>query len=409
VVRNRLRGGSRVNGSSKGDGLGAKSPEFRILHVISGLRTGGAEMMLLKLIASSPCEFEHRVISLADGGPIRDRIRDLGIPVVEVGLERGLLRLLKMPQILRAAAKWRPNVIQGWMYHGSLFASLIALTSGRLSLLAWNIRQTLYSLRDEKMMTRLVIMACAAVSRMPRLIIYNTVVGRSQHAALGFDDRRGIVIANGFETGTFTPDSVQRFATRASLQIPQDATVIGIVARYHPMKDHATFLRACSLAAPAIENCRFIVVGKGCDSENEALVKLAKRVGIESQLFLLGERDDLHKIYPALDVFCLTSAWGEGFPNAVGEAMSCGLPCVVTDVGDCGYVVGGHGVVVPPRRPDLIASAIVRLTGVLEFEREQAATAARRRIQEQFKIESIADAYFKNYRLMIGRQSRVVG
>jgi glycosyltransferase involved in cell wall biosynthesis len=121
------------------------------------------------------------------------------------------------------------------------------------------------------------------------------------------------------------------------------------------MKDHETFLRAAALFSHHDPDARFVLCGAGCGPDSETMRPLIESLGLADRVLLLGERTDLHNIYPAFDVLSQSSAYGEGLPNVVIEAMACGVPCVATDVGDSRDVIGETGLVLPPRDPQALA------------------------------------------------------
>ena len=125
-------------------------------------------------------------------------------------------------------------------------------------------------------------------------------------------------------------------------------------------------------------------------------------MGVRGNVRLLGPRTDIPAIAAALDVGVLSSAYGEGFPNVVGEAMACGVPCVVTDTGDSAAVVGDSGVVVPPRDPRALAGGVLRLLGLPAAERAALGAVARRRIEEQYSLGAVAARYQTLYRDLVG-------
>jgi glycosyltransferase involved in cell wall biosynthesis len=189
-----------------------------------------------------------------------------------------------------------------------------------------------------------------------------------------------------------------RRQVRAELRIADDVVLIGLVARYHPMKDHASFLRAAGLVARAHPAVRFLLVGKGLTVEEPKLLKIIGEQHLHGCIFLLGERSDIPRLTASLDIACSASAWGEGFSNSIGEAMACGVPCVVTDVGDSSHIVGDTGLSVPPRDPDALARAIGRLIEAGPEHRRHLGAAARRRIEDGFSIPAIARCYEDLYR-----------
>ncbi|HEY6970725.1 MAG TPA: glycosyltransferase [Candidatus Angelobacter sp.] len=372
---------------------------MRILHVITDLSTGGAEMMLLKLLSAGTREWESHVISLGGQGTIGPRIAKLGVDVSSLGLRGAALNPFRALAIKPITKKFRPSLIVGWMYHGNVAASLARLWTPQRPPVIWNIRQTLYDISNERRRTAAIIRLSASMSRHPAAIVYNSRISAQQHQDFGYRAAKQIVIPNGFDLEVFRPDAHARKEVRDELGLPADAVLVGLIARYHPMKDHAGFLQAAANVARQHSNVYFVLVGNGVTKEQPELAKIAAAQQLQHAL-LLGERSDLPRITAALDIACSSSAWGEGFSNAVGEAMACGVPCVVTDIGDSGFIIGDTGVVVRPRSPQALADAISRLIVAGAERRQQLGAAARLRVETEFSLASITCRFAELYRVI---------
>jgi glycosyltransferase involved in cell wall biosynthesis len=363
----------------------------RIMHVITGLHTGGAEMMLWKLLSLSHAHHSQAVVSLMDEGTIGARIAGLNVPVYSLGLRAAAPSPVRALSIRSLTHLFNPDLILGWMYHGNLMASFAGLVSPGKPPVLWGIR---HALDDLALRRRPVVKLGAFFSRQPAAIIYNSAIGAQQHAAFGFHTAQQVVIPNGFDCQSFHPDPASRREVRKELALEEDATLIGLVARYHPMKDHAGFLRAAALVAREHPSARFALIGRGT-REQPALQALVAEFGLEDRVFLLGERPDMPRITAALDIACSGSAWGEGFSNAIGEAMACGVPCVVTEVGDSPYLVGQTGLCVPPSQPEALARAICQLISAGPEYRQQLGAAARRRVEDNFSLPAVVCRFEK--------------
>ncbi len=354
----------------------------RILHMISSLGVGGAESMLVKLVCGMDRDrFENQIISLKGDGPLGKPLAAAGIPV-----HHGFGSLVHVPR------RFQPDWIQGWMVHANL-ASLFSKAFVANAKVAWNCRHTLDDLSMEKARTRGLIRLSARLSNGADVIVHNSVAGAEDHEAIGYPREKRRVIPNGFQTETFQPNEQARRAFREKLGVPDDAILIGNVARFHAMKDQGQLLRALPGLPP---NCWAVIVGRGVD-ESEELLELAAREGIRDRVRLVGQQSDASKVYPALDLFCLCSRAVEGFPNVVGEAMSCGVPCVVTDVGDAALVIGETGIVVPPRDTDALAAALREMIIKLGSEGSELREACRARIESEFSLAKVIAEYERLY------------
>lgn len=349
---------------------------MRVLHIITGLSTGGAETMLRKVLAAMDrSRFEPCVISLLGGGRIGDEIRALGVPVFELGMRRVLPSPAAAYRLLRVVRQFHPEILQGWMYHGNLAAWLARNTAARDAVLLWNIRQSLYDLAREKLVARAVIRFCAWASASVDCILNNSETARSQHEAIGYCDAVGETIPNGFETEIFRPDPAARATLLTELGASESAVLIGLIARYHPMKDHANFLAAAARLALRYPGAHFVLAGTDVDTRDQTLTKAIAAAGLEGRVHLLGERADVAALTAGLDI--ASSSWGEAFPNVLGEAMSCGVPCVATGVGDAAAIVGDTGRIVPPRDPEALAAAWADLVELGGNERRRLGERAR--------------------------------
>jgi glycosyltransferase involved in cell wall biosynthesis len=366
---------------------------MRVMHVITGLSTGGAETMLLKLLSAASGSMEHVVVSLGEEGTIGPRIAALGVPVHCLGLRRNAPNPFRALSILPLARRIGPQLIQGWMYHGNLMASMAALALRHKPPVLWNIRQTVYDLRRERWLTAKFIRLGARLSSRPAAIIYNSQTSATQHESLGYGAEKRVIIPNGFDCQLLRPDEAARKAVRTELGIADDTVLVGLVARYHPMKDHVGFLQAAAMIARSYPQTRFVLAGAGVSSTQPELVKAIQQNELWDCVMLLGERSDIPRLNNAFDIGCSASAWGEGFSNSIGEAMACGVPCAVTDVGDSAYIVADTGLVAPPRAPEALAKAIAGLIEIGRSGRQQLGTKARQRIETEFSLPAIVRRY----------------
>jgi glycosyltransferase involved in cell wall biosynthesis len=372
---------------------------LRVLVFSTGLGTGGAERMLVKLAAElhgRGCEFA--VVSLLDSGTQGEPLRRLGAPVEEMHM-RQPTALARLPLRLRQAARrFAPDVIQGWMYHGNLAATIARRLAGSQARLFWGVRQSFYGMTQERPLTRLVIRANAALCATADAVIYNSALSMKQHAEAGFAAARGVVVPNGFDTARFRPDVAAREATRALLDLPRRAEVVGLVARDHPMKDHAGFFAAAAVVAKSRPDAVFVLAGTGIEAANGRIASLIREAGLGERVRLLGEVREVEHLLPAFDVAVLSSAWGEAFPNVLGEAMACGVPCVSTDVGDAAAIVGEAGQIVPREDSGRLAAAIVDVLGLGAQGRSALGEAGRRRVEAKFSLAAVAAQYLALYR-----------
>jgi len=371
-----------------------------IVHILSALKVGGAEMALHNLLNGGLCaDFDNQIVALSSEGAMRERFGKLGIPVSTLAMDGrpSLSGLFKLRDIIR---RLQPDLIQGWMYHGNLAATLARSMSGKRVGLVWNIRHSLAEISHEKISTRQIIRLNRFFSGSPSTLLYNSQISRQQHEAFGFKGNKGKVIPNGIDLERFRFSANSRQRIREELAIPVDALVVGHVARYHPMKDHVNFLQAALSVTTHYSNIYFVLIGRDVLLNNSDLASLIPD-SLRHQFHFLGERADVHELMSAMDLASSSSSYGEAFPNVVGEAMAASLPCVVTDVGDSAYIVGETGVVVPPRDSDALAAGIKSLLALPQLERQELGEKARQRIEDNFALAAIVKQYSTLYKTKI--------
>lgn len=364
---------------------------MKILHVISGLGTGGAERMLQRIVtAEADTSITHEVICLGQGGDIAGSLLTHG---VQVSILNGKGRLSAPRVLLQAediAKNYKPDVIQGWMYDGNMAASWLGWKTNIPCL--WNVRHSIADIKREKLDLRLAVYLGSLICSSADAIIYNSKIAANQHKKLGFCAEKQIVIPNGFDINTLKPGETDRARIRQELSVSNDAWLVGMIARYHPMKDHTMFLNAALSVCENNNNVYFLLAGKGVDAENSQLMSTIENSGFASRFRFLGERRDVVAIHSALDLAVSSSAWGEGFSNVLGEAMSAGVPCIATDVGDAEYILGSTGMVVPPENKEKMAGAIEQMLSD-KSKLKDMGRAARERIVENFSLDHVLDKY----------------
>ena len=354
--------------------------------------------MLRKLVSQlSRDDYDLEVISLTDIGPIGCEIAKLGIPVRALGMKRGLPN----PIFIFRLAKWlrnsSPDIVQTWMYHADLIGGLAAIFAGRIPVI-WGVRQSQLDPEKSRRTTIWIARICAVLSRVvPERIVCCSYIARDVHQALGYAKDKLLVIPNGFDLEQFKPDQNLRERARNELGIDATARVVGMVARFDAQKDHKMLIDAARLLHKEIAGTHFVLCGKDIEWENEELAKWIDTAGLRSYFHLLGERSGTELLLPAFDVSCLSSAFGEGFPNVVGEAMACEIPCVATNVGDSAQIIGDTGVTVAPRDAKAFANGLKRLLSLTPYERACLGKAARVRIAENFELKIIARNFEKLY------------
>ncbi len=371
--------------------MDATAKPLRLVHLITSLQVGGAQAHLVKTVSRFRTDrIASTVISLVPGGRMAQELKAAGVSVLSLGMRPGWPGPLGFLRLVFLLRRLRPHVVQTYLYHADLVGFLAARAAG-VPAIFWNVRQSSMEFSRYGRTTGLTARLCARLSPRVDRILVNSRAGLAAHALLGYDPERMVVIPNGFELSRFRPHPPSSGEVRQELGLGPRARLVGMLARFDPQKDHETFLHAAGLLQARHPDAFFLLAGKGVTPDNPAFARLVAAAPVDPErLRLLGERPDPPRLLAALEVYVSSSAFGEGFANAIGEAMACGVPCVVTDVGDSADIVGDTGLVVPPRRPQGLAHALDAALSWPEVSRAARGVAARARIRENFDIDRIA-------------------
>lgn len=364
-----------------------------VTHVITGLDDGGAEAILWALVSHDD-QSRHRIISLTGEGKYGALLRASGFDVQSFAFKSLLHAVRDAIRIERSVAAARPDVIQTWMYHADLIGGIIGYRLGVP--VVWGVHNTTLSLSSSSRATRWIRTACALLSsRIPSRIVCCAAAAKQEHVRAGYDPGRMVLVRNGYDLRRFAPLPVLRQQLRSSVGVQDDVPLIGIVGRFHPQKDYATGFAALGSIARRGLAFKVAAAGTGMSSENSELQSIVLREGLKDRVTLLGRRNDIEFVYSAFDVLLLCSSSGEASPNVVAEAMSCGTPCIVTDVGDAAFIVGETGWVAPPSDPVALAGQIEQAVRVwrdaVAWETRKA--AARARIVEHLSLDRMIEGY----------------
>ncbi len=353
--------------------------------------------MLSKLLsAMDPGLIESRVLSLTSLGAVGPLMQERGVRVDALGLSRGIPDPRALFRVARCLRAWKPDLIHTWMYHADLIGGLSARIAWPAPVV-WCVRHGHPDSSTDKLTTIATARACSLLSRiLPRKIIFCSEESRRNHQRLGYAGDRATVIPNGFNIDEFRPRPEERARLRVELDLPPETEIIGCVARFDPIKDHPTLLRAARILLMSRPGARMLLCGRDVTWENARLVSWLREAGLARSFVLMGQRRDVSRILPALDLVTLSSVI-EGFPNVIGEAMAAGIPCVVTDVGDSAYLLGDTGRVVPPRQPEALAAAWLSLLEAGPEVRRRLGAQARTRIEQNFTLEVVTRKYSQVY------------
>lgn len=375
---------------------------MHIAFIITGLSTGGAETMLLKLLERlDRTRFSPHVISLTTLGEIGPHIAALGIPVEAMGMQPGLPSPIAFLRLVRQIRRMKPDVVHTWLYHADLLGGLAARLAG-VSVIGWCIRNSNLDKDKTRFSTRAVVGLCARLSTwVPSKILSCSEEARQVHVALGYAAEKMQVVPNGFDLARFKPDGDARSAVRAELGLAASTTLVGLIARFDPQKNHAGFFEAASMLHQQMPHVHFVLAGHGIERNNAVLMQAINKAGMLTNTHLLGLRNDMPRLMAALDVLVSSSSYGEAFPNVLGEAMACGVPCAVTDVGDSADIVGDTGRVVASGDMINLAAALAELLALPPPQKTALGERARARVADHFEIGKVVSQYESFYEQLL--------
>ena len=354
---------------------------MKVILLARSLERAGMERQLVELAKGlKAAGWTVQVWVFYGGGNLAQELDEATVPWRALGKSSRWDLFTFLWRMIGQVRLERPKVIYSFLVEPNIVATLMKpfLRSGKV---VWGVRVSNLDLGHYDAFTRVTFRLSCWMSRFADLIIANSVSGRTHHEANGYAGKRMTVIHNGIDTEKFSPSPQLAARIRTGWGVG-DAPIVGVVARLHPMKDHANFLRAAALVKNA--NARFVCIGKGPTPYLHELLALVRSLNLEGRVIWTGEMLSMAAGFSALDLLCLSSSDGEGFPNVVGEAMSCETPCVVTDVGDASLVVGETGLVVPPKEPSRLAGSIDALLEESTSDLSRRGQRARQRIVENF-------------------------
>lgn len=371
--------------------------KIKILHIINSLDHGGAEEMLCRLLVNTDQDrFEPRVVSLIDSLKAAEPLRRANVPIETMGVRPGVPDPRGFWRLVRYLRRSQPDIVQTWMDHSNLIGGVACFLAGRASVV-WGVHHSDHVVGLTKRTTLWTVSACARLSRrLPSLIISVSEKSRDLYLRQGFAADKIVVIPNGFDLDAYHPDPNARQSLRRELGVGPETPLIGLVARYHILKDHPNFFHAAAILGQARPDVHFVLCGRDVVSENPVIADLVSASGMADRIHLLGHRSDVAKLQAALDI-ATSSSVSEAFPLSVGEAMACGVPCVVTDVGDSARIVGDAGYVVPPRNSPALAQAWGEILAMDPEPRTRLGIAARERIVALYDLRSVSRRYEQIY------------
>lgn len=364
-----------------------------VMHIINELDAGGAERVLTRIACHNAKSSDQKaprqiVVSLMNEGVYGADLIAAGVELHCLGMTSGVRDLpgaiMKLTHLMR---RTKPDAIMSWLYHSDFIATLAAKLSGRgTKRLVWNIRCAEMDLSLYGKSTRIVLKLLAKLSGQPAMVAANSHAGQRHHIKCGYQPKKWAFLPNGFDTDEWQPAPDAKARLCAELGIASNTSLIGMVARKDPAKDHATLFTAMQMVREKGQDAHLVLIGHETG-------ELDVPDNLKPHVSALGLRRDVAKLVPAFDIAVLASSFGEGFPNVIGEAMACGVPTIGNDVGDVAEILGGTGKTVPLKAPGDLANAISELLSEDADAKTYRKTAARKRIIDHYSLNAMNDRY----------------
>ena len=365
----------------------------KILHITTGLGDGGSEGVLYRLIEKDKAN-RHVVVSLIGEGKYGEDLRCIGVEVYSLGFSKDISVFFKIIKLISIIRKEKPSVTQTWMYHSDFIGGIAAKIAGCPKVF-WNIRHSSLDRSVTKLTTRIIATCNAILSYViPDKVICCAFSAKEAHLRLGYAQKKMIVINNGYDIERIRGESTCYPLKNIISSSEYSKTLIGMVARSNPQKDHQNIITATSIVLEKNTDIHLILIGSGI-SRDKVIDEKINKLKLESKVTLLESRDDIPDIMAEIDIHVLCSLT-EGFPNAVAEAMLSKTPCVVTNVGESAAIVGSTGWVVEPKNSVALAKAL--LTAIEEKETSSTAwslrkDACRNKIEANFNLNLMVARY----------------
>jgi glycosyltransferase involved in cell wall biosynthesis len=361
----------------------------KIVFLIRDLNYGGAQRQLVTLVKGMDKKlFDISVVCMYSGGSLEKDLTDSNISLICLNKQGRWYIASFIWQLIKTIKNINPNVLHGYLGDANLLCIFLKLFLPSTTII-WGIRDSITDKQTLDWLQNILFNFECIFSRFADLIIVNSHAGKKHYSKQKFATEKMLVIPNGIDIQRFQPHE-KACLIRLEWGVSQDTVLIGLVGRLHPMKDYPTFFQAAKILCKN-ENIRFVCVGNGFKDYTEKLHQLTEDLGISQKVIWAGGRADMCAVFNALDIVVSASAYGEGFPNVIGEAMACGIPCVVTDVGDSAWIVGDLGIVVEPQNPEALAAGCSSLMKLNLADKIALKDKARLKIVQNFSVEKLVE------------------
>ncbi len=368
-----------------------------VIFIISGLGTGGAEMMLFKLISNIDKDKLDikAIISLSKNNNELSYFKNIDIKIINYNFRNIIFIPYNFLRLIFYLRKSNVNIVHTWMYHADLIGGIASKFAG-VKIVIWGIRNSYLSTLYNKKLTKYIVLLCSKLSYfIPNIILSNSENSAKDHIKIGYKKSIFRIIPNGFDLKKFNDNST-KINLRQLLDLDENAILISHIARYHPQKNHFGFVEAAHNIKILYPNIHFIMIGSNVDMNNTDLVRKINLLNLESNFHLLGLIENISDIISNFNYFVSTS-YGEAFPNVIGEAMASNVICISTNVGDCAEIISKYGFITEDTSSLSISNSIFDALSMTNDEMNTMKKNAKERIQTKYNIINISNEYLKLY------------
>ena len=363
----------------------------KVLHIINSIDLGGAENIFFNLIKESN-KSKLIIISLTSRGIYGEYLKKNGFKVFELNLKKNIFSFFGFIRLINLISKFKPQIVHTWMYHSNLIGGLAAKISG-IKKIYWSIHHD-YEYSNLLMMIEMKILLLLSYF-VPNKLIYCSKSTKVNHINKGYKKKDTIVIENGVSTDIFKPNSKLRKKIRNELNINNNCLLLGNISRYHPIKDHDTLLKSLVKLKNYKVNFKCVLAGSGLNNKNIKLIKKISMHKLENEIILFGKCLEVYNLLNSLDLNILSSK-SESFPLILIEAMSCGIPCISTNVGEAKKIIGNTGWIVEAENPEDLANCIYRIYTKKTLLKDKS-NLSRKRVERLYKLEEMNRKYSSLY------------
>jgi len=355
-----------------------------VVYVIDNMRYGGTELNAVRTAERlNPERFDLRVLCIGDEGPLSERYRRRGIPVVMIPLRSfyGTTMFSAGWNFMRYLRRERVDVVHAHDVYSNIFAVMWARL-GRTPVVIAS-RRWWHSLPNAKLRW-----GNRVVFPLADAILANSGQVAKTILNEGIPSDRVWTVPNFVDDEAFGElSNADRIRLRTSWGAPENSVVLGCVARFDPVKDHATLIRAFAVLRDRHPEVFLVLIGDG--PTRPQLEQLIEEMDLKGSVHLAGELRAGSNLHHGLDISVLSSK-SEGFPNSVVEAMAAGNPVVATSVGGTidAVIDGETGLLVPPSDPSALEQALSKLV-IDEQQRRRFGNAGKAHARKHFQASAV--------------------